>query len=173
MRFNSKILLLSMTAMGLSWGLGFATTNQPVSVSGNVIANCNTLTSPNGITLAFGSYSPFGAADLTAGPLTFSINCARGNSSFSIVVDGGLNAASANPSGDRAMKDGNGSFLTYQLYQTSGTGSPWQIGTAYPQTTGGENTANSFSLYGIIPHGQLGAEASNSYSDTVKVTVNY
>jgi spore coat protein U-like protein len=169
-------LLLGTTMMCL--GDALATTNQQVSVTGNVIGDCSTI--PATGTLAFGAYNPFSNTDLAAGPFTINVNCTRGDTNLNVAVNGGLNFTHANPSGDRAMKDPTNHFLTYQLYQTTGTGSPWNfntssgVGTQVALTAGGTTTANVISIYGIIPHGQTsGPDVSNSYSDTVTVTVNY
>ncbi len=184
MRTSGKIALLAaVVAAGQTWTAALAGTGQQVSVTGDVTGGCNTLTlSPANGTLALGSYDPFGATDVTGGPVTLSINCTKGDPNFNVAVNGGANFTHAVPSGDRAMKDSNNTFLTYQLYQTTGTASPWAFsastgtGTAVSQTANGLNTASSFSLYGVIPHGQTGAGgpgASASFSDTVTVTVNF
>lgn len=181
MTFNSKVLLLSLAVTGLSWAVAPAGTGQQVSVTGNVTGGCNTLSPASG-TLAFGSYDPFGAADVTAGPLTFSINCTKNDPNFNVAISGGANYTNASPSGNRAMKASNNTFLTYQLYQSSGTSSPWAfnsstgVGTPVNETANGLNTASSFSIYGIIAHGQTGASGpgvSASFTDTVTVTVNF
>jgi spore coat protein U-like protein len=172
-----RILLSIMAAVGLSFGYATATTNQQVSVTGNVVGDCSTV--PATGTLAFGSYNPFSSTDLTGGPFSFSINCTRGDTNLNVAVNGGLNFTHANPSGDRAMKDATNNFLTYQLYQTTGTGSPWAfntttgVGTQVSLTAGGTNSTNTISLYGIIPRGQTSGPDVGSYSDTVTVTVNY
>jgi len=158
-----------------------ADTGQQVSVTGDVTGGCNTLSPASG-TIAFGSYNPFSATDVTAGPLTFSINCTKNDPNFNVAISGGANFTHASPSGDRAMKDSNNTFLTYQLYQTTGTGSPWTfststgVGSAVNETANGLNTASPFSIYGIIPHGQTSASGpgvSASFSDSVTVTVNF
>lgn len=57
--------------------------------------------------LAFGSYNPFSSTDAApSAPFSFSINCTRGDTTLAVSVDGGANFANANPSGNRAMKDG-------------------------------------------------------------------
>lgn len=167
--------------MGLSCGYVLGDTAQPFAVSGNVVANCNTLSPQSSQTLQFNTpYDTTSASDNTTGPLTFSINCTKGDTNFTVSVGGGSSFTHASPSGspNRAMTDGNNHFLTYQLYQSSGTLSPWAFnsgtgtGSAVNQNAGGLSSATTFSLYGIIPHGQTNAFVG-SYHDTVLVTVNY
>lgn len=159
-------------------GSAFAGTNQQVSVSGNVVGDCTTV--PATGTFAFGAYNPFSSSDLAPNsPFQFSINCTRGDTSLSVAVDGGANYASANPSGDRAMKDGTGQYLAYQLYEDSAHTAAWPFsasggaGTAVSLVAGGISTANTIFLYGVIPHGQTSGPDVGSYSDTVHITVNY
>jgi spore coat protein U-like protein len=179
MRLSRTTSILTLTAL-MSWSAASATTNQPVSVTGNVAGDCTTV--PASGTLAFGSYNPFSSTDLTGGPFTFSINCTRGDTNLKVSVGGGLNFTHANPSGDRAMKDPNNNYLTYQLYQTTGAATPWTFNTAtgigdqVALTAGGINSSNTISLYGIVPHGQTGGSSEpdvGSYSDQITVTVNY
>lgn len=177
MKFGSRVLLIAAGIASLCFTHAFATTNQQVAVSGNVIGDCTTV--PATGTLAFGSYSPFSSTDLAPStPFSFSINCTRGDTSLAVSVDGGSNYANANPSGNRAMKDSTGSYLTYQVYQDSGHTAVWPFstsngtGTSVNLTAGGISTANTISLYGVVPHGQTSTDVG-SYSDTVHVTVNY
>ena len=173
-RLNGRILLGLVTSIAVSFGCAWATTNQQVSVTGNVIGDCSTV--PATGTLAFGSYNPFSNTDVTQS-FQFSINCTRGDTNLNVAVNGGLNFASASPSGSRAMKNGT-TFLSYQLYEDSGHTTVWPFntsngtGTVVSQTAGGINSANTISLYGVVPHGQT-SPAVGSFSDTVTVTVNY
>lgn len=180
MRCSTKTLFLAIAALSICSSIAHATTNQQVAVTGNVVGDCTTV--PATGTLAFGSYSPFSSTDLTGGPFSFSINCTRGDTNFKVSVSGGQNFTHANPSGNRAMKNASGNFLTYQLYQSTGTASPWTFNTSsgtgdlVALTSGGINSSNTISLYGIIPHGQTGgpnAPDAGTYSDQVIVTVNY
>jgi len=175
-----RAIFITVVAWALSVASAPATTNQQLSVTGNVIGDCTTIPTTN--TLAFGSYSPFSATDVTVGPVAYTFNCTRGDTNLNFSVSGGQNFTHANPSGSRAMKDATNNFLTYQLYQTTGSASPWAfnvvsgLGTAVTLTAGGISTPNTVNLYGIIPHGQTsGATAPDigNYSDQVTVTVNY
>lgn len=157
-------------------GTALATTNQTVSVSGNVIADCTTM--PLSASLPLGTYNPYSQTDLKPAPFQFSINCTLGDTNLNVAVDGGANFANAVPSGDRALKDASGHYLTYQLYTDNTYGMAWPFstsgggGTSINLQAGGIGTANTISLYGVLPHGQTSTDAG-SYSDTVHVTVNY
>jgi spore coat protein U domain-containing protein, fimbrial subunit CupE1/2/3/6 len=157
-------------------GTAFAATNQPVSVTGNVVADCTTM--PLSGSLPLGTYNPFTSTDLKPAPFQFSINCTLGDTNLNVAVDGGANYANATPSGDRALKDASGHYLTYQLYTDSTYATAWPFstsggaGTAINLTAGGIGTANTISLYGVVPQGQTNTDAG-SYTDTIHVTVNY
>lgn len=182
MNFEVRVTIAAVGIALFSCAGAFASTNQPVTVAGSVTANCTTLTPSPSSTLAFNSYDPFSLNDTSAGPVTFSTNCTRGDTNLNVAVSGGLNFSNATTTGYRAMKDATNKYLTYQLFQAANGVSPWTFntssgnGTQFAQTAGGISSANTFSLYGIIPHGQVsGANAPDvgTYSDQVTVTVNY
>jgi spore coat protein U-like protein len=76
------------------------------------------------------------------------------------------------------MIDGSGKYLTYQLYEDGAHATAWPFATSggagspVTLTAGGILSANTIALYGVIPHGQIAADAG-TYSDTIHVTVNY
>lgn len=177
MKFNSRYLLLALTATGLSCQLAWASTNQAVSLTGNVIGDCSTL-SPSG-TQAFGFGSYDSGAGTSSGPLTFQINCTRGDANLNVQINGGQNYAHASPSGNRAMSDGSAHYLSYQLYQDASTSSsPWSfnsttgIGQQVTETAGGIGAATTFKVWGFIPQGQTDLPVA-TYNDQVQVAVNY
>lgn len=181
MKISASGLLLLLTSTALCGTIALAGTGQQVSVTGDVTGGCNTLSPASG-SLAFGSYDVFGGVDVTAGPLSFTIRCTKNDPNFTVAINGGSNFSHASPSGDRAMVDSKTTYLSYQLYQSSGTSQPWQFstsngaGTAVSETANGINTDSTFSIYGIIPHGQTNAAGpgvSSSFSDAVTVTVNF
>jgi spore coat protein U-like protein len=176
MKLGSRIPAIAAVIIALCAQSGFAAT-QTVSVSGNVVGDCTT--APASGQLQFGAYSPTSASDLAPStPFQFSINCTRGDTNLSVAVDGGLNYANATPFGDRAMIDGSGKYLTYQLYEDGAHATAWPFATSggagspVTLTAGGILSANTIALYGVIPHGQIAADAG-TYSDTIHVTVNY
>jgi len=171
-------MLMAAALCVLCTGFAAATTNQTVTVTGDVVADCTTV--PSTGTLALGTYNTFSSADLAPStPFQFSINCTRGDTTFTVAVDGGANFAAANPAGNRAMQDSTGSFLTYQLYSDSAHTAAWPFSTASGQgtpvslTAGGIAASNTISLYGVVPHGQSSSTDAGTYNDTVHVTVNY
>lgn len=173
-----RVTAIAAVILSLSFGVALATTNQPISVSGNVVGDCTTV--PASGSLAFGTYNPFSNADLAPStPFQFSINCTRGDSNLTVAVDGGANYRNATLTGDRAMKDITGHYLTYQLYSDNGHSTVWGFstsggaGTPVNLTAGGVNSSNTVYLYGVIPQGQTAGTDTGSYSDTVHVTVNY
>lgn len=178
MRFAGRTVVIASALLAFCSHWAFATTNQQVSVTGNVVGDCTTV--PGSGTLALGSYSPFSSTDLAPStPFSFSINCTRGDTALTVAVDGGANYANANPSGNRAMKDGTGNYLTYQLYEDSAHTTVWPFttsggaGTAVSLAAGGISSANTIALYGVVPHGQTSGPDAGSYTDTIHVTVNY
>lgn len=173
----TRALTIIAISLALCARSALATTNQQLSVTGNVVADCTA--APSSGSLAFGTYNPFSASDVKPAPFSFSINCTLGDTSLSVAVDGGANYASATPSGKRAMKDASGHYLTYQLYTDNTYATAWPFststgtGTAISLSAGGINSANQISLYGILPAGQSSGTDTGTYSDTVHVTVNY
>ena len=178
MNIGSRALTIAAVMLALNAPPAFAAI-QTVSVYGNVIGDCTT--APATGQLQFGSYNPGSSTDLAPStPFQYSINCTRGDTNLAVAVDGGLNYANANPSGDRAMKDSTGNYLTYQLYYKDASNNlvVWPFstsggtGTNVSLTAGGITSANTVALYGVIPHGQTNTDAG-TYSDTIHVTVNY
>jgi spore coat protein U-like protein len=182
MKTSSKFLIAAALALCVGPAAAFAgSQSNTLSVSATASSNCTAL-SPASI--SFGSYDPFNypsgtpLKDSTAA--TFSTNCTNG-APINWTVGIGGNCGQGSVSADRAMTDGSSHYLSYELYQDSGFGTPWAYGascgspTAVNQTGAGENVKNSISIYGEIPGGQdvyTGA-ATTSYSDSVTVTVNY
>lgn len=176
MTFRSRALAITAMLLAFCARSAFATTNQQVSVTGNVIADCTAM--PGSASIAFGTYNPFSSADVKPAALVFSINCTSGDTNLNVAVDGGSNYANASPSGDRAMRDGTGHYLTYQLYTDNTYSTAWPFstsggtGTPINLTAGGLAAPNTISLFGVLPHGQTNTD-TGTYADTVHVTVNY
>jgi spore coat protein U-like protein len=182
MKTSSKFVVAAAFALCLGPAAALAGSNTgTLSVSATASSNCTAL-SPAAI--SFGSYDPFSypsgtpLKDSTAA--TFSTNCTNG-APINWTVGIGSNCGLGSVSADRAMTDGASHYLSYGLYQDNMGNTPWAYGsscgspTPVNQTGGGENTANSISIYGEIPGGQdvyTGA-STTSYSDSVTVTVNY
>ena len=150
-----------------------------LNTTASVVGNCSTIT-PNPGSIAFGSYDPFtypsGTPLKDATAAVFSTNCTL-NDSISWTVGIGNNCGKGSVAADRAMTDGTSHYLSYELYQNSSDTTAWAYGascgapTGVSQTGGGTGTANTISVYGLIPGGQNVYQAS--YSDSVTITVSY
>jgi spore coat protein U-like protein len=183
-RFGTLAAAL-LLASGAALAPAFAATNShsaSLSVGATTVSNCQAITSSS---VAFSSsYDPFTFAstpDKDSGPATFSTHCTLGDSINWTVNAGGNCGKGLTGTTDRAMVDGSSHYLSYQLFQDSGYGTQWVApctgaATAVSQTGAGAGTANSISVYAEIPAGQdafVGSNNTDSYSDTVSVTVNY
>ena len=134
--------------------------------SADAAASCSVTTAG---TLAFGTYSVYGASNLTTNT-TATVSCSGvGNDSLKFQLSAG-NGTFA----QRLMKSGTAA-LNYQVYTSSaattvfgdGTGS---TGTLSASVSNG-STSGSVTFYGVIPSGQ--DVASGSYTDTLTLTVAY
>lgn len=90
---------------------------------------------------------------------------------YTIGLDAGANAGTASDITTRRMTDGS-EFVGYQLYQTSGTSTPWgdTIGTNTKAGTG-TGSAQTLTVYGQVP--VQTTPGAGSYVDTIQVTVTY
>lgn len=159
-----------------------AATPQAVAVTGSVMQSCTAWTPSGSLTFSpvydvFSSTAPTGSASLTT-------RCTKG-ASVTFAVNGGQNFSHASPGGFRAMTDGTGHYLSYQLYQNAGLGAAWGFssstgaGTALGQTGLGNAAGETMTLglFGQIPAKQDAFVSTSAktlaYQDTVTVTVNY
>jgi len=123
--------------------------------------------------LAFGTYDQL-AAGAATGTSTVSLQCTNGAAAV-IALNGGVNGTLA----QRKMKDSVSlNLLNYQLYTTGGNATVWGDGTGVTATQT-YNSVNStlttpFTVYGTIPALQnVATSASNTYQDTISVTVTF
>jgi spore coat protein U-like protein len=146
-----------------------ATAQSNFNVTASVTNNC-TITST---TLAFGAYDPISANATVALDAAGSVDvaCTKG-AAPTIGLNVGNNSANASGT-TRAMSDGSGGYLSYEIYQNSGRTAVWGNSGADLLTTvpAPSKAARSFPTYGRIPAGQ--DAASGSYTDTVTATVNF
>lgn len=158
---NSSRLALLLLAVPL---LGVTSTGT-VSVSGTVAQNCTI----SGSTLAFGPYNVLATSPLQANASAISVACTRGSTSVTIGLNAGSNAAHASGT-TRAMSNGAGGYLSYDLY-TSGTyGTVWSTSNtvSYSPTS---LATTSFTVYGQIP--ALQNVVVGSYTDSITATVTF
>lgn len=176
MRFNSSGLLLAAAAF-VSMASPAVGAVSAVSVGGDVVAHCLAFT-PGSTTMTFPSYVPLTDA---AASTSFTTRCTKeATSTVTFSVSGGSNFNNAATiAGDRALKDAGGNILSYQLYRDSAHTTAWAFnattgaGAGVTQTTLGNSVDMSLSIFGLVPHGQELATVSNTYTDTVTLTVNY
>lgn len=170
----ATLALFAAPAMAASTNPQTATLN----ISASVTANCTAFTPDTG-SISFDNYDvftyPSGTPDKDTTAATFSTNCTQ-NAPIHFQVGIGSNCGDGSVSADRAMTDGSSHYLSYELYQDSGFATKWPFtcsggASNVNQTAGGAATANSISIYGLIPGGQDAFEGS--YTDTVQVSVSY
>jgi len=172
MKFTKRCLFLAsigalVTSSGGSALAGNSQNN--LTVTASVAANC-TITAG---TLAFGVYDPIVANATTPldGSGTFTITCTAGTTT-TIGLAQGLHYAN----GTNNMVGGSqASSLKYGLFRTSSGVDPWgntdPNRLATPAKT--DNNAQTITVYGRIPAGQVVSSGLPNYSDTVVATVNF
>jgi spore coat protein U-like protein len=158
----AALLLLAASAPGAD----AATATGSFTVTGTVSAFCSITT--NGMSF---TYDPIGAnasanASATGGLLT--LTCTKGTAP-SITLDDGQNAGLAS-AGTRAMKLGTNNYLGYDIYWP-GTTTVWTSANPYVPPVTPSKTARNFTLDGAAIGGQ--DVAAGTYTDLVRVTVNY
>jgi spore coat protein U-like protein len=165
-----KITVISL--IGLLLGLfscqssfsSIATDILPVTTL--VSANC----SMNSAVLNFGDYNPIGTnqhAPLDA-MTTFVIMCTKG-ANVTVRLNNGLYAGNANQT-TKAMSDGSGNYISYELYNNSGHSTVWNE--VNPVTfISTSSSARNQAVYGRVPGGQN--VAAGIYHDTVTITATF
>lgn len=153
-------LVLATTAFASASPAAAATSTATMSVTATVQATC----SASATTLAFGTYT---GVQLD-GSSTLSVSCTNTTPyTVSLNVGTGTGATVA----VRKMTAST-QALNYSLYQDSGRSTVWgqTIGTDTLAGTG-NGSAQSLTVYGRIPAGQL--PTPGSYSDTITATITY
>lgn len=121
--------------------------------------------------LAFGEYDTNATVDLL-GEGTVSTTCTNGSSAV-ITLSEGLHADEAG-TGDAPLRQmmANGvDLLGYQLYQDTGHDEPWGLTETAGKDAEAVGTPVAFTVYGVVPAGQIVKEGA--YSDTVVATVTF
>jgi spore coat protein U-like protein len=161
--------LAAVATLALATSALAATATSNFNVTASVTNNC-TITST---TLAFGAYDPIVANATT--PLdaagSVDITCTKG-AATTIGLSAGNNSASATTT-TRAMSNGAGGFLDYEIYSNAGRTTVWTnsgAGLLTPPVAPSKAT-RSFPTYGRVPAG-LDPD-TGSYTDTVTATVNF
>jgi spore coat protein U-like protein len=154
---------LSLIACG---GAAFAgSADATLGVSADVTDNCTIAASP---TVSVGSYNALAGNIPATGTLT--VACTTG-AVATIALDTGANSGHATGT-TRAMTDGSGDYLSYELYQDSGHTTLWGTDdNAAVESAAVSTTAVDYTVYALVPASQ--DVPSGTYSDSVAVTVSF
>lgn len=152
--------VLALALISAPQSASAATGTASIAVSTTV---ANTCTFTNG-TLTFGAYT--GVVDNATG--TFTVNCTN-NADYSIALNKGAGTGATITT--RQMMNGTYS-LGYTINTTAGGGTIWGDGTTGSTVSGvGTGSAQTISVFGVIPAGETAI--SGSYTDTITATVTY
>lgn len=150
--------VLSVAAAGPA---AAATATANVGVSATVQATCSVSASP----LAFGTYN---SAQLD-GSTNLSVSCTNGTT-YTIGLDAGAGTGATTTA--RELTGPASATLGYTLYSDAGRTSVWGANTGTDTVAGtGNGSAQTISVYGRIPLGQL--PTPGAYSDVVTATLTY
>ena len=145
------------------------------TVSTSVPSTCSINSAGN---VSFPNYDVLSASSDTASS-TISVSCSKGTQ-ITVALSKGAGTFAT-----RTMADASSNTLNYNLYTTSVTtaactgGSVWGDGsgttvTQTPAASSSKSTPISLTVFGCIPAGQdATAGATESYSDTITVTVTF
>lgn len=155
-----------LTWIALALPLLGVTATGTVTVTGAIGANC-TIT---GSTLAFGAYNVLSSTvTQVTGTNALSVACTRGATAVTIALGSGNNAAHASGT-TRALSNGSGNYLSYELYTSNTYATVWNASNtvSYSPTS---LAATSFTVYGEIPAQQN--VLFGNYTDSVQATVSF
>jgi spore coat protein U-like protein len=149
----------------------FAGTSGTLDVSASVTTTCNVQT--GAATLAFGVYDPVVANASTgldlSGSGTFTLQCTNGEQPY-ITLDDGQTAGATDST--RAMSQGTGGTKTpmsYNVYSDSSHSTLWPSTGGYQYPSQMNGTAQTVTVYGLVPKGQN--LAGGSYTDMIAINV--
>jgi len=142
------------------------TSTGPVAVSGAITQTCTI----SGSTLGFGSYNVLSASVLQVNASALSVACTRGSSAVTIGLNTGSNPTHASGT-TRAMSNGAGAYLSYELYTSATYATVWSNSTTVSYNPITSLATTSFSVYGEIP--ALQNVVVGSYTDSVTATVTF
>jgi len=147
-----------------------ATQTNTFQVTANIPAACTFATTTTG-NLAFGTYDPFAGTALTASTQV-EVRCVRGTA-YQVGLNTGTYGAEATSTSRSMVGATNGEYLEYEIYSDAGRTTVWgnTPGTDTVDGTAANFSTISIDAYGSIPAGQ--DKATDNYSDTVTITVNY
>jgi spore coat protein U-like protein len=141
-----------------------ASSSTTFTVSATVVGSCRVAAS----NLSFGNYA---ATAGNSSSSTISVSCTSTSAiPITVQLNQGLNGVLFGSATTRAMSDGLGHTLNYNLFSNSAASTVWADGTAV--VSGTANPTASLTVYGKVPGGQSTAPAGN-YTDTINVLVTY
>lgn len=167
MRKTRSLLTAALVAAGLGLAASAASATdvpQTMTISATVQNSC---------TLYLNNFD-FGTLDGLMGtvdsqPLNISVTCNSGTA-YSLAPDNGMNfGANTNYASDRAMSDGAGHTIPYELWTDLGQTTPWD--STNPVTGTGNGDVQSVQPAARIP--ALGGVPAGAYSDSLGVTLTY
>lgn len=135
-------------------------------MSATISANC----SITGATLAFGEYDPLSATPASANASALTVACTRGAGGVTIGLNTGSNPTHAVGT-TRAMSNGAGDYLSYELYTSSSYLTVWSTTNTVALPTPSSMASTTLTVYGRIP--ALQNVSVGSYTDSVTATVNF
>ncbi len=164
---NRSIVHTALVAAGLAFALPTLAATDTTTFQ--VTATVNDTCAISASDLTFGTYDP-NAGDMDA-TTTVTATCTVGTE-YDIGLDTGTNGGSAG-STTRAMSDGSGKYLDYELYTDSARSTEWgnTVGTDTINNPSASAGGNDETVYGRIPGGQY--VAAGTYSDTINVTITF
>jgi spore coat protein U-like protein len=172
--FPVHLQAVSTVAIFIATVSGFVLSDSPKALAlTNVTSNFQVTATVTGTctlattTLAFGTYSPSGAA--LAGSTTISPTCTN-STPWTLSFNAGT--TSGGTISQRLMANGSAT-LKYNLYTTAADTTVLGDGTSGSSTITGTGTgaAQATTIYGLIPTGQY--VTAGSYADTITATISY
>jgi len=153
--------------------------NVPFQALAHIDPNCTISVAGD---LDFGAYDPLvaNASAAKTGSTSLTLTCTRGSGS-TINLSSSTNFGSG-VAGKRAMSNGAGSFLSYDLFfptavgaSATATTTPWGDGTTagngFAVVAAPSIASRTVTVFGSIPAGQ--DASTGTYADSVTATVNF
>lgn len=158
---------LLLAGAGVAADASAAVASANFQVTATVVQSCRI---EAGTTLAFGNYDPTSDTAAT-GSTSIRVRCTNGTTA-PVALDQGVNRIGDTTCINRAMKSATTDELSYGLYQSAGTGTPWGCAVANTLTyTAGNASWNTLTVYGVIPAAQNAPVGA--YADTVTATITF
>ncbi len=162
--FSRSVLALgavaAVSAIGFSAAQA-ATATANLSVSASIAGACTV----GGAALSFGAYSATAASTANS---TISVTCSNGTNA-TVSLNQGANNNRVPSAGSRALGNGAGAYLGYEIYSDNALATIWNAANTQPIASTGSPV--SLTAYGRIPAGQN--PATGSYNDNVTITVTF